>query len=120
MKRKSDGAREILNSNLRALMAAHPILKDRKAIKARTGVSPRTIGYMLQPEVGNPTLANLEAVATAFHLDVWELLMPGLDISNVQMKAPEREIKLQKQIEAAMAKLGVTEYKVKEQAKVKT
>lgn len=119
MKRKAEGAREILNHNLRGLMAAHPILRDRKALKARTGVSPRTIGYMLQPTQGNPTLANLEAVAGAFHLEVWELLMPGLDMANVQMKVPEREVKLQKQIEKAMAELGVTEYKVKERAKAK-
>jgi len=74
---------------------------------------------MLQPEAGNPTLGNLEAVAAAFHLEIWELLMPGLDVSQVQMKVSEKEAKLQRQIETAMAELGVTEYKVKERAKAK-
>lgn len=112
-KRQTDGAKEVLRHNLTALMSAHPILRDRKAIKTRTGVSERSIGYMLQPDAGNPTLANLEAVAGAFHLDVWELLMPGLDVKQIAMKVSDKEAKLQKQIETAMAELGVTEYKVK-------
>lgn len=112
-KRAKDGAGSVLAHNLKALMAAHPVLRDRKAIKTRTGVSERTVGYMLQPEDGNPTLSNMEAVAGAFHLEVWELLMPGLDVAKITMKVSDRETKLTKTIEAAMADLGITEYKVK-------
>lgn len=68
------GARHILAANLRKLMSKHPVLRDRKAIAARTGISARTVGYMLQSGEGNPTLANIEAVADAFKVPAWRLL----------------------------------------------
>ena len=74
-------ARQILADNLRALMAKHPALDHRNKIAARAGVSPRTIGYMLQSGEGNPTLGNIEAVAQAFKVPVWRLLTdsPNVD-----------------------------------------
>lgn len=67
-------ARSLLAKNLREMMATHDRLTNRKALAAATGISPRSIGYMLQSGPGNPTLANIEAVAHAFKVPVWHLL----------------------------------------------
>jgi transcriptional regulator with XRE-family HTH domain len=74
-------ARQILAQNLRALMSRQPSLDHRDKIAARSGVSARTIGYMLQSGDGNPTLASIEAVALAFRVPVWRLLtdLPDAD-----------------------------------------
>ena len=68
-------ARETLAQNLRDMMAAHERFTNRKALAAATGISPRSIGYMLQSGPGNPTLANIEAVAQAFKVPAWQLLV---------------------------------------------
>ena len=68
-------ARQTLATNLRQLMARHPDLNDRPKLALRSGVSARTIGYMMQSGEGNPTLANIEAVAKAFGKPVWHLLI---------------------------------------------
>lgn len=67
-------ARQVLAANLLELMASHPRLNDRKSVAAAAGVSARTVGYMLQSGRGNPTLANIEAVAAAFRVPVWQLV----------------------------------------------
>lgn len=74
-------ARQILAQNLRTLMSKTPSLDHRDKIAARSGVSPRTVGYMLQSGDGNPTLRNIEAVADAFKVPVWRLLTdsPNVD-----------------------------------------
>jgi transcriptional regulator with XRE-family HTH domain len=74
-------ARHILAQNLRALMSKYPSLDHRDKIAARSGVSARTVGYMLQSGEGNPTLASIEAVADAFRVPVWRLLTdsPNVD-----------------------------------------
>lgn len=108
-----EGAKGVLRHNLSRLMKAHPTLNSRKAIETRTDVSARTVGYMLQEEGPSPTLTNLEAVAGAFHLEVWELLSPELDISKVAVKVPPSELALHKRIEADMRKLGVKEYRLR-------
>ena len=94
-------------------MAAHPVLNNRKAIKTASGVSERAVGYILQEDGGNPTLAHLEALAGAYHLEVWELLMPGLDVEKVVTKISPQEHQLHKTIEASMKKLGIKEYKLR-------
>lgn len=68
-------ARQVLAQNLRQLMARHPDLYDRDRLASRAGVSPRTIGYMLQSGNGNPTLDSIEAVARAYGKPVWHLLI---------------------------------------------
>jgi hypothetical protein len=110
---RTEGARDVLRQNLKSLMRAHPTLKSRKAIQTRTDVSERTIGNMLQVEGPSPTLGNLEAVAGAYKLEVWELLMPGLDVSKVATHLSPKEAALHRKIEQSMAQLGVTEYKVR-------
>lgn len=68
-------AKTLLSEHLRTLMKGHPRLKDRPSVAKAAGISPRSVGYMLQPGSGNPTLAHIEAVATAFNQRAWELLI---------------------------------------------
>ena len=55
-------------------MAGHSKYRDRAAIQKACGVSARTVGYMREG-TGNPTIANIEAVARLFKLEAWELLI---------------------------------------------
>jgi DNA-binding phage protein len=68
-------AKTLLSQHLRVLMNTHPRLRDRLSIAKAAGISPRSVGYMLQRGTGNPTLAHVEAVADAFGVRTWELLI---------------------------------------------
>lgn len=107
----SEDARGALSQNLRALMAGSRTLTDRPTLAKRSGVAARTIGSMAQGD-GNPTLANVEAVATAYGLELWEILNPSLNVKEAALNASESEKKWQRQIEAAMKKLGVKKYRI--------
>jgi transcriptional regulator with XRE-family HTH domain len=68
-------AKSLLSQHLRVLMNTHPRLRDRLSVAKAAGISPRTVGNMLQRGNGNPTLAHIEAVADAFGVRAWELLI---------------------------------------------
>lgn len=68
-------ARQVLADNLREWMGRHPDLNNRPKLALRAGVSERTIGYMQQPDKGNPTIDSIEAVAKAFSKPAWHLLI---------------------------------------------
>lgn len=78
-------AREILAANLGDMMARTPALGTRPLIAAASGVSARTVGYMLQSGRGNPTLGNIELVARAFNVPVWRLLVDSPIIERMLM-----------------------------------
>lgn len=80
---KTLNARAILAANLAELMRANPSLNSRKTLGARAGISPRTVGYMMQSGKGNPTLANIEAVAAAFRVPVWQLLADSAGVKRL-------------------------------------
>lgn len=115
-----DGALAVLHANVRALADLHPEIrgdraKFREAIKIGDGTAGKIFGGR-----GNPTLKVIEKIATFFHLDVWELFFPGLDVEKVigePLTADEK--KLHKSIEASMKKLGLVEYKIKKETKQK-
>jgi transcriptional regulator with XRE-family HTH domain len=70
-------AKDVLASRLKTLMRERGV--NRQKVASKTGVSPRTIGYMTQGD-SNPTLENLIAVAGYFGLQVWELFFdPEVD-----------------------------------------
>jgi DNA-binding phage protein len=108
-----DGALMILKHNLNALFSLHQTIKgNRPLLASKTGVSDGSLGQMLGGR-GNPTLKNIEKVATFFHLEVWELLFPGLDAKGVIGKGvPESEARMHRRIEEHMRTLGITEYKL--------
>lgn len=59
--------------NLSAWMVAHPLLKTPAAVAKRAGVSERTVRN-IRRGAHSQQLDKLEAVASAFHRPVWELL----------------------------------------------
>lgn len=68
-------SKEILRKTLRAMMRTSEKYRDRKSLAGAAGISARAVGYMLQKDAGNPTLAHIEAVARVFKLEAWELLI---------------------------------------------
>lgn len=113
-KTAKEGALSILSQNLKALYALHPTIKgNRLTLASKTGVSDGSLGQMLRGR-GNHTIKNIEKVASFFHLEVWELLFPGLNAKEVIGKGvPESEARMHRRIEQDMRALGITEYKIK-------
>lgn len=78
-------AKQVLAANLRALMDGTPELDSQMKIAARAQkaggkkVAQTSISNMLNPNSRvSPTLENLEAVASVFGLQAWQLLHPTL------------------------------------------
>ena len=63
---------------------------SQKEVADRAGVSQKTISNMLnsdQPGIGASTIDKVEAVANAFGLHGWHLIMPGLPDDMVSCKS---------------------------------
>lgn len=76
---------QVLARNLQALMEHNTELRSAAAVSRATdrAVSDNTILNMLHPERGiAATVDNLQAVATVFEREAWELLHPDLDASD--------------------------------------
>lgn len=77
VERMKDNAKpvEIIVENLRLLMRATSIKK--KQLAQKSGVSERMIGYILAKEK-TPTVDVTDAIAKAFGLEGWQLMIPGV------------------------------------------
>ena len=73
--------KNILSNNLKALMAAHVSLTTQAAVGKACKIDQRTVGRILNME-HSPGLKQLEAIAVAFDLLTWQLLVPNLDPKN--------------------------------------
>ena len=71
----------VLSTNLKSLMQASEDLRTQAAIGKRCGIDQRTVGRILNEE-HSPQLKQIEAIASAFGLLPWQLLIPGLDPKN--------------------------------------
>ncbi len=71
-------ASKTLVANLRALMRATGM--KRTLLVKKSGVSERMIGYILAEE-RTPTLDIAEALAKAFGLRGWQMIVPGLPVA---------------------------------------
>jgi transcriptional regulator with XRE-family HTH domain len=67
--------RDILSSNLRALMASHPDLDTLPKITARSGVTNGTLDRIRRAVVST-RVDELERLGKAFGVEPWELLRP--------------------------------------------
>lgn len=79
---------KILAANLAALMAAH----RKKALGTQTGVARATAGAVNQRTIGRilkgehkAQIDTLEALAEAFGVEPYQLLVPGLNPRNPQV-----------------------------------
>lgn len=80
--------RSVLAQNLKALMAAHPELGSQSALKKRSGVAQATIGRILGEEGENARIETVERLARAFGLEMWQLLVPGMEPGNPPVLQP--------------------------------
>lgn len=79
----SISSRETLAANLRALMAANPALGTTTAVEKATEANGMKVGKSTVDRLcKGKTPVNLdyiEVLALVFHLDPWQLMVPGLD-----------------------------------------
>lgn len=73
---------ETLGKNLSALMAAHPELSSNPKMADRTGLGTGTIHRLRYGKV-DCTMDTLQKLAKPFGIEPWQLLVPGLDPSNL-------------------------------------
>jgi transcriptional regulator with XRE-family HTH domain len=73
----SDGAlRKVFKANLERLMAATPSLDSGPKLEAKSGVGASSISRWLRdPPSSAPTLDSVQAIAEAFGVQPWELLV---------------------------------------------
>lgn len=74
-------SRDVLSANLMALMEATRALDTQQKVADAAGVGQTTISRMSRGD-GSTRIASIEAVASAFGLESWQLLVPGLDPKN--------------------------------------
>ena len=68
----------ILASNLKKLMASHTSLGTQAAVGKACGIDQRTVGRISNQE-HSCGMNQLEAIAVAFDVLTWQLLVPNLD-----------------------------------------
>lgn len=71
-------SKSILADNLKKIAGGADSQKFREQVAKKSGTSARSIGYMLSPEDGNPTLKSIEAVSNALGYTVAQLLSENL------------------------------------------
>ena len=87
-------SQNVLSKNLRTLMETSDGLRTQAALAKRCGIDQRTVGRILNAE-HSPQLKQIEAIAAAFGLQSWQLLVPGLDPKNppvCELTAVEKEL----------------------------
>lgn len=68
--------RRVFKANLERLMAANPSLDSGHKLEAKSGVGKSSIARWLEnPPASAPTLDSLQAIARAFGVQAWELLV---------------------------------------------
>lgn len=71
----------VLSDNIKKLMEASADLNTQAALGRRCGIDQRTVVRIINLE-HSPTLEKIEAIATAYGLLPWQILVPGLDPKN--------------------------------------
>ena len=75
---KKPHAIDVVAENLRRLRERYPELSTQKVLASRSGVGEGTIGRITRKEAACG-IDSLEAIAGAFGLEAWQMLIPGLD-----------------------------------------
>lgn len=70
--------REVLADNLERLMKDRPELDSSPKLKKKTKISDGTINRLRRKETG-ATIDTIDAIASAYGLYPWQLLVPGFD-----------------------------------------
>jgi transcriptional regulator with XRE-family HTH domain len=86
---KVDTAESILAKNLDALMRARPLLNTQQAVadatkRAGQPIDQKTVSRILNAEV-SVQLDTVQAIAAAFDVEPYQLLVPDFDPANPQL-----------------------------------
>ena len=82
-----------LADNVRRLVADSGVSQDELA--KRAGISQRAVGYLVNyrdEHDRHPTTQTVEALARAFDVEVWQLMMPDMPLDLIQSKRMARLI----------------------------
>ena len=93
-----------LSANLKALMSAHATLTTQAALGKAAGIDQRTVGRIING-THSPTLKAVEALARAYRLAAWQLLMPGLDPLNLPVAQTASEKALYSRMQELAAQI---------------
>lgn len=85
----SHSTESVLAVNLKALMAAHPELGSNPKLGKKTGLGASGISRLVNGH--NASLKTVDALAEAFGLHAWQLLVPHLDPKNPPVVQPVSE-----------------------------
>jgi len=77
--------RAALAASVRTLMGAHGW--SQSDLARRSGVAQRTISNVLRPETGSATIETVVALAKAFQVEPWALLLPEIPVEALQSPA---------------------------------
>lgn len=100
---------KLLGANLEALMKAHPDLSSNPKLSKKTKLSTSTISRLRNGGV-EATMATLEVLSAAFHVEPWQLLVAGIDPGNlpVLMSESEAERKLRDHLRELLKEMRET------------
>lgn len=87
--RVNETAEKVLSDNLRWLMGQSSDLNSQAKLAAKAKIDQRTVGRILNSE-HMPTLDKISALATAYAVEPWQLLAPGLGSSLYKIDADRR------------------------------
>ena len=97
------GSARALAENLRTLMDANPALNSNPKLGEKTGLGASAISRLVGG--ANTTMATVDTLAKVFHVEPWQLLVPGLDPKNLPVLQPltEQERALYQRLKEALS-----------------
>lgn len=100
----------VLSDNLAAMMAASAGLRTQTAVaKATSGVvNQTTVSRILKRQI-SPTAATIAALAAAFGIEPWQMLVPEIDPANLPVLRTPRgaEAEFYRRMQQLAAELGI-------------
>ena len=101
---------ELFRANLEKLMKADRTLNSQPKVAAASKVAQTSVGRILRGEQ-SPTLDMVQALATAFDLEPWQMLVPDLEPGNppITKQIDDRQRELWQQFRLAAQQLAVYE-----------
>lgn len=98
---------ELFRANLAKLMAADRVLHSQLKVAKASKVGQRSVGRILNGEQ-SPTLDMVHALAGAFQLEAWQMLVPDLEPGNppITKQVDERQRQLWEKFRHAAQELA--------------
>lgn len=98
---------ELFRANLEKLMKADRDLNSQPKVAAASKVAQSSVGRILRGEQ-SPTLDMVHALAAAFDLEPWQMLVPDLEPGNppITKQIDDRQRELWQQFKVAAQKLA--------------